>query len=145
MGTAVPGALAQVGEHDVGAVDLVAGGAEVIADRAEVGAAGGAVFHEAGGLRLVGVVGGAGVDAQLGLQRPADRASMDEADQAPGEDRGLRAGRQPDGQPPGGDVIDRASPAVSFGDAVADELLVLGQVQKRAVRGQPEDAFGRGS
>ena len=32
------------GEHDVGAVDLVAGGAEVLADRAEVGAAGDAVL-----------------------------------------------------------------------------------------------------
>jgi hypothetical protein len=82
----VPGAGA--GEQGVGAVDLVAGGAEVLPDRAEVGAAGDAVFHEPGGLRMVGVGGpGAGVDAQLGLQRVADRSGADEADQALGEDR----------------------------------------------------------
>ena len=76
------------GEQGVGAVDLVAGGAEVLPDRAEVGAAGDAVFHEPGGLRMVGVGGpGAGVDAQLGLQRMADGARADEADQALGEDR----------------------------------------------------------
>ena len=39
-----------VGEHEVGAVHLVAGGAEVVPDRAEVGAAGDAVLHEPGGL-----------------------------------------------------------------------------------------------
>ena len=78
---AVPGAGA--GEQLVGAVDLVAGGTEVLPDRAEVGAAGDAVFEEPGGLRMVGVgVAGAGVDAQLGLQRLADRAGADETDQA---------------------------------------------------------------
>ena len=75
------------GEQGVGAVDLVAGGAEVLPDRAEVGAAGDAVFHQPGGLRPVGVGGGAGVDAQLGLQRVADGPGADEADQALGEDR----------------------------------------------------------
>ena len=66
---------------------------------------------EPGGLRLVGVVSGAGVDAQLGLERRADRAGFDEADQALGEVRCLRPGGQPDGQPPGGDVIDGPVPA----------------------------------
>jgi len=42
--------LVAVGEHDVGAVDLVAGGAEILADRAVVGAAGDAVLHKPGGL-----------------------------------------------------------------------------------------------
>ena len=75
-------------EQGVGAVDLVAGGAEVLPDRAEVGAAGDAVLEEPGGLRMVGVGGaGAGVDPQLGLQRLADRAGADETDQAAGEDR----------------------------------------------------------
>jgi hypothetical protein len=39
-GEGVPGLLVEVCEHDVGAVDLVAGAAEVLADGAEVGAAG---------------------------------------------------------------------------------------------------------
>ena len=81
----VPGAGA--GEQGVGAVDLVAGGAEVLPDRAEVGAAGDAVLHQPGGLWPVSVGGGAGVDAQLGLQRVADGPGADEADQAAGEDR----------------------------------------------------------
>jgi hypothetical protein len=71
----------------VGTVDLVTGGAEVLPDRAEVGAAGDAVLHQPDGLGLVGVGAGAGVDAQLGLQRVADRPGADEADQALGEDR----------------------------------------------------------
>src|SRR6266487_1673365 len=77
----VPGAGG--GEQGVGAVDLVAGGAEVLPDRAEVGAAGDAVLHEPGGLGVVGVGGaGPGVDPQLGLQGVADGAGADEADQA---------------------------------------------------------------
>ena len=111
----------------VGAVDLVAGGAEVLADRADVGTAADAVVHETGGLRVVWVVSRAGVDAQLGLERRADRSGLDEADQALGEDRGLRPGRQPDGQPPGGDVVDGPAPGVGCGGAVADEPLVQGQ------------------
>ena len=83
----MPGPGVGVGEQGVGAVDLVAGGAEVLADRAEAGAAGDAVFHEPGGLCLVGVGAGAGVEAQLGLERVADGAGADEADQAVGEDR----------------------------------------------------------
>jgi len=36
----------------------------------------------------------------------------------------LRAGGQPDGQPPGGEVIDGATAAVGGHDAVVDEALV---------------------
>ena len=54
---------------------------------AEVGAAGDAVFHQPGGLRPVGVGGGAGVEAQLGLQRVTDGPGVHEADQGAGEDR----------------------------------------------------------
>ena len=61
----------------------------------------------------------------------------DEADQAPGEDRCLRPGGQPDGQPPGGDMIDGAAPGVGGGDAVVDETLVQGQVGQQSVLGQP--------
>src|SRR6266566_1996071 len=134
---AVSGLIVESCEHGVGAVDLVAGRAEVLADGAEVGAAGGAVLHEPGGFRLVCVGAGAGVDAQLGLERRADRSGFDEADQALSEDRGLRPGGQPDGQPPGGDMVDGAPPAVRGGDAVADEPLVQRQVRERPVLGQP--------
>ena len=68
VGSAVPGPVVEGGEHGVGAVDLVAGGGEVLADRAEFGAAGDAVLQEPGGFGLVGVVAGAGVDAQLGFE-----------------------------------------------------------------------------
>ena len=134
---AVPGPVVELGEHHVGAVDLVAGGAEVLADRAEVGAAVDAVFHQPGGLRLVGEGAGAGVDAQLGLQVRVDRSGVDEADQAVGEDRCLGPGGQPDGQPPGGDVVDDGAAAVGGGDAVGDEPLVQRQVRERPVHGQP--------
>ena len=91
----MPGPVVQAGEHGVGAVDLVAGGAEVLPDRAEVGAAGGAVLHQPGGLRLVRELGGAGMEAQLGFQRLADRAGADEADQVLGETGACgRAARQ---------------------------------------------------
>ena len=46
-------------------------------------------------------------------------------------------GGQPDGQPPGGDVVDDGAAAVGFGDAVVDEPLVQGQVGQRPVLGQP--------
>jgi hypothetical protein len=46
-------------------VDLVTSAAEVLADRAEVGAAGDAIFHEPDGLRLIRTGPRAGVDAQL--------------------------------------------------------------------------------
>ena len=62
---AVPDPVVELGEDDVGAVDLVAGGGEVLADRAEFGAPVDAVFQQPGGLRLVGVGAGAGVLAQL--------------------------------------------------------------------------------
>ncbi len=78
---------------------------------------------------MVWVVSREGVDAQLGLQRRADRSGLDEADQALGEDRGLRPGGQPDGQPPGGDMVDGPVPGVGCGGAVADEPLVQGQLR----------------
>ena len=127
-GEALPGPLVEFCQHQVGPVELVAGGAEVLADRAEMDAAADAVVHETGGLRVVRVVSRAGVDAQLGLERRADRSGLDEADQALGEDRVLRPGGQPDGQPPGGDVIDGAAPGVGGGGAVVDEPLVQGQL-----------------
>jgi hypothetical protein len=127
----------EFGEHQVGPVELVAGGAEVLADRPEVGAPAGAVGREPGGLGVVRVGAGAGVDAQLGLERLADRSGLDEVDQAPGEDRCLGPGGQPDGQPPGGDMIDGAAAGVGLGGAVVDETLVQGQVGQESVLGQP--------
>jgi hypothetical protein len=78
-----------------------------------------AVLQQPGGLRVVGVGGGEGVFAQLGLEVRADRSGLDEADQAAGEVGALRAGGQPTGQPPGGDVVDNCAAVVGFGDAVA--------------------------
>jgi hypothetical protein len=121
---AVPDPVVELGEDDVGAVDLVAGGGEVLADRAEVGAAVGGIFQQPGGLRLVRVGAGAGVLAELGLKVRVDRAGFDEADQAVGELALLGPGGQPDGQPPGGDVVDDGAAAVGFGDAVGDEPLI---------------------
>ena len=51
------------------------------------------------------------VESQLCFERVADCSGLDEADQALGEVRVLRPGSQPDGQPPGGEVIDGAVPA----------------------------------
>jgi hypothetical protein len=90
--SAAPGPVVEAFEQGVGAVDLVAGGGEVLADRADVRATGDAVLQEPTGFGLVGVGAGAGVDAQLGLEGVADGASFDEADQALGEDRGLGTG-----------------------------------------------------
>ena len=45
VGTAVSGAVVEAFEQGVGAVELVAGGGEVLADRADVGAAGDAVLQ----------------------------------------------------------------------------------------------------
>ena len=84
-------------------------------------------------MRLVRVGAGAGVLAQLGLEVRVDRSGFDEADQAVGEVRFLGPGGQPDGQPPGGDVVDDGAAAVGFGDAVGDEPLVQGQVGERPV------------
>ena len=92
VGSAVSGAVVEAFEQGVGAVELVAGGGEVLADGADVGAAGDAVLQEAADFGLVGVGAGAGVDAQLGLERVADGAGLDEADEALGEGRGLGAG-----------------------------------------------------
>src|SRR6185437_8511675 len=72
VGSAVSGAVVEAFEHGVGAVELVAGGGEVLADRADVGAAGDAVLQESAGFGLVGMGAGAGVDAQLGFERVAD-------------------------------------------------------------------------
>ena len=90
--SAVPGAVVEAFEHGVGAVELVAGGGEILADRADVGAAGDAVLQEAADFWLVGVDAGAGMDAQLGFEGVADGAGLDEADEALGEGRGLGAG-----------------------------------------------------
>ena len=92
VGSAVPGAVVEAFEQGVGAVDLVAGGGEVLADRADVGAAGDAVLQEPPDFGLVGVDAGAGVDAELGFERMADGSGLDEADEALGEGRGLGAG-----------------------------------------------------
>ena len=89
---AVPGAVVEAFEEGVGVVELVAGGGEVLADRADVGAAGDAVLQEAADFGLVGVDARAGVDAELGFEGVADGSGFDEADQALGEDRGLGAG-----------------------------------------------------
>ena len=134
---AVPDPVVELGELHVGAVDLVAGGGEVLPDRAEFGAPVGAVFQQPGGVRLVGKGAGAGVFAQLGLQVRVDRSGLDEADQAVGEVRCLGPGGQPDRQPPGGDVVDDGAAAVGFGDAVGDEPLIQRQVWQRPVYGQP--------
>ena len=96
-------------------------------------------------MRLVGKGAGAGVFAQLGLEVRVDRSGFDEADQAVGEDGFLRPGGQPDGQPPGGDVVDDGAAAVGFGDAVGDEPLVQGKVGERPVLRQPVGGSGRGS
>ena len=45
LGAALPGSLVEVGEHQVSPVELVAGGAEVLADGPEAGAAAGAVVR----------------------------------------------------------------------------------------------------
>ena len=92
LSSAVPGAVVEAFEQGVGAVELVAGGGEVLADRTDVGAAGDAVLQEPADFGLVGVGAGAGVDAELSLERVADGSGLDEADQALGEGRGLGAG-----------------------------------------------------
>jgi hypothetical protein len=97
---ALPGSVAECGQHDVGSVDLVAGAAEVRADRLDVRAPFGAVAQESGGLQLVRVAGGADVDSQVCFAGLADAAGFGEADQAAGEVSVFRSGGQPDGQPP---------------------------------------------
>jgi hypothetical protein len=129
--------VVELGQDHVGPVDLVADGGEVLPDRAEVGAPVDGVSQQPGGVRLVRVGAGAGVPAQLGLEVRADRAGLDEADQAAGEVRFLGPGGQPDGQPPGGQVVDDGAAAVGVGDAVVDEAFVHGQVRERPGFGQP--------
>ena len=137
LGMAVSAPVVKSGQHDISAVDLIAGRAEVLADGAEVGAAGHAVLHEPGSLELVGICAGAGMNAQLNLERWADCSGLGELDQAPGEDRRLRPGGQPDGQPPGGEVINAGTPAVGCDKTVADEPLIEGQIRERPVFRKP--------
>jgi len=76
------------------------------------------------------------VVAQFGLEERVDGSGVDEADQAMGEVWCLGPGGQPDGQPPGGEVVDDGAAAVGVGDAVGDEPLVHREVGQRPVRGQ---------
>ena len=86
--------VVELGEFDVGAVDLVAGGGEVLPDRAELGAAVVAVPQEPGGVRLlVGVVAGAGVFAQLVLEVRCGRRRFRRSGPGRGRRRVLAAGR----------------------------------------------------
>ena len=140
---ALPDPVVEPGEDHVGPVDLVARGGEVLPDRAQVGTPVDGVFQQPGGLRLVRVGARAGVPAQLGLEERVDGSGVDEVDQAVGEVAFLGAGGQPDGQPPGSDVVDDGAAAVGVGDAVVDEPLVHRQVGQRAVRGQPVAGSGR--
>ena len=79
---------------EVGAVDLVAGGTEVLGS-ADVFSAGQAVFQQPGGLRLVRIGPGSGRGCGAGFEVRADRAGVDEPDQAAGEVRLLgRAANQ---------------------------------------------------
>ena len=145
MDPAVPDPVVELGEHHVRAVDLVADGGEVLPDRAEFGAPVVGVSQEPGGVRLVREAAGAGVFAQLGLEVRVDGSGFDEADQAVGEVAFLGPGGQPDGQPPGGDVVDDGAAAVGFGDAIGDEPLVQAHVRQRPVHGQPVAGSGRRS
>jgi hypothetical protein len=133
---AVPDPVVEPGKNHIGPVDLVAGGGEVLPDRAQVGTPVDGVFQQPGGLRLVRVAARAGVFAQFGLEKRVDGSGVDEVDQAVGEVWCPGPGGQPDGQPPGGDVVDDGAAAVGFGDAVGDEPLVHRQVGQRPVRGQ---------
>jgi hypothetical protein len=55
-GAALSNPVVEICKYRVGSVELVAGGGEVLADRAELCAAVVAVSQEPGGLYLVGVV-----------------------------------------------------------------------------------------
>ena len=90
-----PGAGVRAGEQGVGAVDLVAGGAEVPARPGRGRCRGRCSIPSAGRPAAWSGVGGpgAGVEAQLGLQRLADGAGADEADQAAGRRPATAAGR----------------------------------------------------
>jgi hypothetical protein len=125
---AVPDPVVEPGEDHVGPVDLVAGGGEVLPDRAQVGAPVGAVFQQPGGLRLVRIAARAGVLAQLGLEKWVDCSGVDEVHQAVGEVWCLGPGSHPDGQPPGGEVVDDGAAAIGVGDAVGDEPLIQREV-----------------
>ncbi len=129
-----PGRAAAHGPRHGGRAEHVAGDLAFMRGRAAPVVA---VFQEPGGLRLVQMGAGAGVFAQLGLEIRVDRSGLGETDQAVGEVRCLGTGGQPDGQPPGGEVIDDCAAVVGVGDAVGDETFVQGQVGKRPILGQP--------
>jgi hypothetical protein len=58
------------------------------------------------------------------FQRTGDYSGLGESDQAAAEVWRLLLCYQPQGHPPGGDVVDGAATAVSRRDAVRDEVLV---------------------
>jgi hypothetical protein len=128
VAAALQGPFLHLGQHEVGAVDLVAGGAEVPVGLADVFAAGAAVFKQLGGLRLVRVVRRAAADARLGLERRADRSGVDKADQARAKTEAWwraaiqMASRQAVTWSTG------LAPGVGCDGAVADEPLVQGQL-----------------
>jgi hypothetical protein len=117
-------AVVEFGEHQVGAVELVAGGGEVRAEGVGVGAAGDAVVQEPGSLGAVGVGGGAGVGAQVVVQVAGDGAGLGEGGQGAGEWDWLGTGGDPYGQAAGGDVVDGGAAGGGGEQAVADEVLV---------------------
>ena len=92
-GEAFHGPVVEPGEHHAGLVDLIASAAEILADRAEVGAAADGVFQQP--TARDGSVLGAGADAhaQLHLERRADHAGLGETAQASGRRPVLTAGR----------------------------------------------------
>lgn len=133
---AVPDPVVEPGKNHIGPVDLVAGGGEVLPDRAQVGAPVDGVVQQPGGLWLVRVAARAGVFAQFGLEEWVEGSGVDEVHQAVREIWCLGPGGQPDGQPPGGEVVDDGAAAVGVGDAVVDEPLVHRKVGQRPVHGQ---------
>ena len=74
--------------------------------------------------------------AQVVAQVAGDGAGLGEEGQGIGEGLGLGAGGDPDGQAAGGDVVDGGTAGVGGEQAVADEVLVQGQVGEQPVFGQ---------
>jgi hypothetical protein len=73
------GPVASFGQHEVGAVKLVAGGAETSPDRAGICFASEVVAQQPRGLGVVVVVSGTGVAAELVLEVALNGAGVDEA------------------------------------------------------------------
>jgi hypothetical protein len=73
---------------------------------------------------------------------PGDRAGLGEGSQGAAERRGLGAGGEPDGQAAGGDVVDGGAAGVGGEQAVADEVLVQGQVREQPVFGKRAGQVG---